>query len=171
MVKKTKFDHHPVMVTKGFMLGDEEYYGGIVGLETEKTLVALTASIGTTTWSLLSLAALANKPKHAIAAILNVEVNDDGSAAAARYMQIAKPGVILAAKTGMCHCPHLNDMVAGHLVIVELSEDWQFAYAATASGAGQLDYNIKLLGWIIDPSKTRPAFPGEDLKAIFVVNQ
>lgn len=170
MVKKTKYDHHPMMIVKGLTLGEEEAWGGIIYVKTESLLVALTGTVGDIKYSLFSLASL-NPPKATIAAILDVEVNDSASAAGACYMKVAAPGAIIAAKESMCACPHVNDMVAGKLCIVELSEDFKFAYMVEASGANTLDYNIKVVGWILDPTKTRQPFPSQELKAEFVVNQ
>lgn len=156
-------------IYQGLMLGEEEEYGGIVQGDARDAAILTASSQNDTSWATLSLAA-ALPPAAAVAAVLDVQVNDSGSAGEDCHMRIAKAGIIIAGRTHYIPCGYINDMIGSKIVIVELTEDFQIAYMIQASGAA-FDYNINLIGWILDPSVTRDAVPSEDLKAIFVVNQ
>ena len=181
MVKRTRFRRHPVHNYGGLMLGSEQEYGGIVQLDTRDAAILTAAGVNDISWSLLSLAA-ALPPAAAVAAILDVEVNDASSSTEDTHMRIARPGIIIDGRTHYIHCGHINDQIGSKIVIVEMSDDCKIAYLVQASGA-QFDYDIKLIGWILHaetidpkvvgwvPSVRRIPMPSENLKAIFVVNQ
>jgi len=166
-MKTHKFTKHPLEAQKGLMVGTEQEYGGLVQLDLRTAAILTLASTDDLSWRLLSLAAT-SPPKDAIAAILDVAVNDSGSAANVTYMAFATPGIIYAGKTAYVYPGDVNDRVGSRIVIVGLNDVDQIAYMIEASGAA-FDYSIKLIGWILDPSITRPSMPSEDLKATFIV--
>lgn len=168
MTKRHRFRHHPLHAYKGLMLGAEEEYVGGVQLDIRDAAILAAVDQDDTSWRTLSLAA-ALPPAAAIAAILDVQVNDGGSAGEDCHMRIAKAGIIIAGRTHYIPCQYVNDMIGSKTVIVELTEDFLIAYMIQASGA-VFDYNINLIGWILDPSVTRDAVPSEDLKATFFIN-
>jgi len=165
-VKTHKFTKHPLEAQKGLMVGTEQEYGGLVQLDLQSAAILSDTGLDDVSWNLLSLAGYA--PKEAAAAILDVAVNDAGSAGQDCYMAFATPGIIQAGKTQYVYALAVNDRIGSRLVIVELGDDDKFAYMIEASGA-VFDYYIKLVGWILDPSVTKPSMPSEDLKATFVV--
>ena len=172
MVKETKFRHHPFRITKGFSLGAEYMPGTIIVLDLQTA--AVTGSFSDTAWSSLDLPGLftsADKPIDAVAAILDVAVNDSGSAGAATYLALATPGIIVAGKTSYVYPGDVNDRPQSRLVIVEVTEDGKIAYKAEASGNNTLDYSIKLIGWLVGGSLVSPiSLPYEDLKAKASIN-
>lgn len=107
-------------------------------------------------------------PAAAVAAILDVAARDN--AGSDEYLSLATPGVIIASKTQIVYCGDVANRWQSRLVIAEMSDDYRIAIKVDASGA-VFDYTIKIIGWLLDPSRTRPSMPSEDLKATFVVNQ
>lgn len=180
MVKRHRFRRHPVHAYRGLMLGTPEEYGAIIQLETLDAAVLAAVDQDDTSWSLLSLRDYSGfgvlPPAAAIAAILDVQVYDSGSSGEDCHMQIAKAGIIVAGRTHYIPAPHVNDMVGSKIVIVELTDDYKFAYMLQASGTN-FDYNINLIGWILEARPPIPAWvardamPSEDLFCKFVVNQ
>lgn len=169
MVKRHRFRHHPLHIYQGLMLGEEEEYGGIAQGDLRTTITATETVLSTTGWTTLDLAGL-NPPAAAVAAILDVAVNDADGDAADYYLQLATPGIIYASKTQIVYAGDVDGRWQSRLVIVEISDDGQIAIKVDAS-VGGFNYTIKLIGWILDPSVTRPSMPSEDLKATFFVNQ
>lgn len=149
MVKETRFRHHPVRIEESLFLGVEEldltgYY------EDLQTAVLATASgvDDTVFWEELVLGTLVTIPTDAIAAILDVQVNDSGSAAQECFMGFCPTGAIWAGRAQYVYCGDVNDRIGSRIVIVGLSTDESIHYHITASGAN-FDYTIKLLGWLI----------------------
>lgn len=169
MVKRHRFRRHPLHAYKGLMLGQEEEYVGGVQLDTRDAAILAAVDQNDTSWRTLSLAA-ALPPAAAIAAILDVQVNDNSGHTEDCHMRIAKAGIIIAGRTHYIPTGGVAaDKIGSKTVIVELTEDFLIAYMIQASG-GVFDYNINLIGWILDPSVTRDAVPSEDLKCTFFIN-
>jgi len=176
MVKETKYDHHPVRIIKGLSLGTEYKPGQIVYLDFKTAALTTVASTNDVSWSLLDIEGLlpsgATRPVNAVAAILDIAVNDGGSAGQECYMAVATPGIIYAGKTQYIYCGDVNDRVGSRTVIVEITGpgDGKFAYMIVASGA-VFDYTIKLVGWVIGGTLTSyVTLPYADLKCKFHVN-
>jgi len=174
MVKETEYDHHAVRIVKGLSLGSEYLPGQIVHLNFQTAAIKTVTSTDDLSWRTLDIDDLlpsgVTRPVNAIAAILDIAVNDAASAAAAQYMAVATPGIILAGKTQYIYCGNVNDRVNSRIVIVEITGDGKFAYMIVASGA-VFDYTIKLIGWIIGGELNTPVtLPSKDLKATFLVS-
>lgn len=174
MVKRHRFRRHPLHAYRGLMLGAEEEYVGGVQLDLRDAAILSAVDQDDTSWRTLSLAA-ALPPAAAVAAILDVQVNDAGSAGENCHMRIAKAGIIIAGRTHYIGAPAPNDLIGSKTVIVELTEDFLIAYMIQASG-GVFDYNINLIGWILEARGPLPAWvardavPSEDLKCTFFIN-
>jgi len=174
MVKETEYDHHPMRVIKGLSLGSEYAPGAIIVLDFLSA--AYTASLSDTpqiwtTWDVDTLFTGETRPVNAIAVILDVEVNDAGSAGTATYLAIATPGVIVDGKTQYCRPGNVDDRKASRLVIVEITGDGKFAVKAEASGSSTLDVRLKLIGWVVAGTLTsHVTLPSATLKGIFTVN-
>lgn len=172
MVKETKYAHHPVRILKGLSLGQEYMPGTVIVLDLLSA--AKTGSLSDTDWTVWDVDSLftgEDRPKDAVAAIIDVAVNDSGSAGTACYLALAAPGIIVAGKTFYCYPGDVNDRVQSRLVIIPISSDGKFAVSAEASGGSTLDYSLKLIGWLVGGSLvTATAFPYEDLKAIGTIN-
>lgn len=168
MVKEHTFKKHPMRITKGLSLGQEYMPGTVIVLDLLSA--AKTGSLSDTIWTVWDVDNLftgEDRPKDAVAAIMDVAVNDSGSAGTATYLALAAPGIIVAGKTFYCYPGNVNDRVASRLVIVPISSDGKFAVSAEASGGSTLDYNLKLIGWLVGGSLvSATAFPYKDLKAI-----
>ena len=170
MVKETRFRHHPVRIEKSLYLGTEQL--DILGYRADIQDAVLVAAAGedNTPWTELTLNDLVTVPDDAIAVILDVEVNDVGSAANLCYMGFCPTPAIIAGKLSYVYCANVNDRKFSRIVIVELSTNESIWYTIAASGAF-FDYNIRLLGWLIggtDLSKITP--PAEDLLCIVDIN-
>ena len=163
MVKETKFRHHPVRIEKSLYLGTQQL--DILGFRSDLQDAALTSSAGgnDVAWTELTLPDLVTVPANAIAAILDVEVNDAGSAGQATYMGFCPTPAIVAGRVSYVYCGNVNDRKGSRLVIVELSTNESLMMLVVASGA-VFDYTIKLIGWLIggtDTSRITP--PAEEL--------
>lgn len=178
MVKKHKFRHHPMIVEKELMLGEIAEEEHVSPIQLEKLSAALTsaASVDDIKWTLMDIGALAvaaaiTVPRNAVAAVLEVEVNDGGSAGAACYMSFCTPGNLGdTGKISNVYCGNVNDRKNSRIVIVELNDDDKIAYTIVASGA-VFDYVIKLNGWLIaGTNQSKASMPYADLKAEFVVS-
>lgn len=183
MVKESVYRHHPERMEVGLFLGTQQL--DILGIHLMTLAAALTAgSVGsglsTTDWvplklSPLVVAAAESIPLGAIAVILDVAVNDsDISTFTDGVLELASPehgpAGILAGKTEKVYCGDVNDRVSSRLVVVELSDDFSIVYKATASGASTLDYNIKLIGWLIGGTRVaKVTWPSVDLYCKVVV--
>jgi len=173
MVKETKFDHHAVRVVKGLSLGTEYKPGQIIYLDFQTAALKTITDSGDLSWSLIAiddeLPSGVTRPVNAIAAILDIEVNDDSSSSAT-YLAVATPGIIVAGKTQYIHCSGVNTIKASRMVIVEITGDGKFAYMINAQT--NFDALIKLIGWVIAGTLTTPiTLPNEELFARFSVNQ
>ncbi len=174
MVKETRFDHHAVRVVKGLSLGTEYMPGQIIYLDTQTSALEEVTS-DDVSWTLKDIDGIlpsgATRPTNAVAAILDVAVNDSGSAGEECYLAIATPGIIVAGKTQYIYCGDVNDRIGTRTVIVEISSDGKFAYMINATG-NNFDRVIKLIGWVIAGTLTTPiTLPNEELFARFSVNQ
>lgn len=174
-MKRHRFRHHPLHAFRGLMLGEEEEYGGIIQLELIASNVLLVEDTSSTQWRLLAnlrdYSGFGDlPPADAIAAVLDVAVRDADGKTANYYLELATPGIIYASKTQIVYAGDVDDRWQSRLVIVEMSDEYEIAAKVTAS-VGGLDYMIKLIGWVIDPSMTRPSIPSEDLFCKFRVNQ
>lgn len=175
MVKETKFDHQIVRIVKGLALGTEQEFGGIIMLDF-KTSNFVTVVSGDTsiTWLQLHLAGSYTVPAAARAVILDVACRDAAGVAAGYYVQFGNPcGVgapIRASETQIVYAGDVNDRWNSRIVIVEMNDDTKINYQISASGA-VFDWNVKLIGWVLDPYTARVTPPSADLKATLVVNQ
>jgi len=174
MVKETKYDKAPVRIVKALSLGSAYLPGQIVYLNFQAAAIKTVANTDDVSWSTLDIDALlpsgVTRPVNAIAAILDIAVNDSASAAAAQYMAVATPGIIYAGKTQYIYCGNVNDRVGARTVIVEITGDGKFAYMIVASGAA-FDYVIKLVGWVIGGTLTsHVTLPSLNLKGVFHVS-
>jgi hypothetical protein len=176
MVKETEYDHHPVRIVKGLSVGAEYMPGQIVYLHPQTAALTSVAGSNDVGWSTLDIEGLlasgVTRPAAAIAAILDIAVNDAGSAGAAAYMMVATPGIIYAGKTQYIYCGNVNDRVGSRIVIVEITGpgDAKFAYSIVATGA-VFDYVIKLIGWVLGGELTSyVTLPYEDLTCKFHVS-
>ena len=174
MVKETEYKNHPVRIVKGLSLGNEYVPGQIVYLNFQTAAIKEVANTDDVLWSTLDIDGLlpsgVTRPANAIAAILDIAVNDGGSAANATYMAVATPGIIVAGKTQYIYPGNVNDRVGSRTVIVEITGDGKFAYRIEASGSA-FDYVIKLIGWVIGGTlASHVTLPYEDLKATFNVS-
>lgn len=168
MVKVTKYDHHPVQITKGLALGSDQEFGGIVQLDLQTSNIAAVVNTDSTGWKHIDLGAYA--PKHARAAILDIAARDAAGAATDAYVEVGNPGIIYASETQIIYCGDVNDRWQSRLVYAILNDDDKVNVKVTASGAA-LDYTAKLIGWVIDPYVAKVTPPYKDLKATFTVNQ
>ncbi len=178
MGKETVYRHHPERVAVGLFLGTQQL--DILGVHLMTLDAALTSgSVDTTGWTPLKLAPLVVAaaeviPFDAVAVILDVAVNDAAGAGTDAYLDLASPehgpGGKLAGKTETVYCGDVNDRVKSRLVILEMSDNFSIVYKATASGAGDLDYTIKLVGWLIGGTRiVMPQWPYEDLYCNVVI--
>lgn len=163
MVKETRFRHHPVRIEKSLYLGSEQL--DIVGYHADLQDAVLVPGSGVddAPWTELTLSDLVTVPENAVAVVLDVEVNDIGSAANLCYMGFCPTHAIIAGRVSYVYCANVNDRKFSRVVIVEISTRDSIVYTIAASGAF-FDYNIRLLGWLIggtDLSKITP--PAEDL--------
>jgi len=176
MVKETEYDHHPVRIIRGLSLGAEYMPGQIVYLHPQTAAIKSVTGSDDVTWSLFdlegNLASGVTRPVAAVAAILDIAVNDGGSAGAQCYMAVATPGIIYAGKTQYIYCGNVNDRIGSRIVIVEITGpgDGKFAYKIDASGAA-FDYVIKLIGWVLGGELTSyVTLPYADLTCKFHVS-
>ncbi|KKN63876.1 hypothetical protein LCGC14_0497540 [marine sediment metagenome] len=178
MVKETRYQEHPVRYEVGLFLGSQQL--DVEGINLMTLAAALTSgSLSTTGWvplklSPLVVAAAETIPLGAIAAILDVEVNDAGGAGTDTYLDLASPehGVAgkLAGKTETVYCGDINDAIDSRLVIVEMSDDFSIVYKATASGGATLDYTLKLIGWIVGGTRiVKVTWPSVELYCKVVI--
>ncbi len=170
MVKETKFRHHPVRIEKSLYLGTEQL--DLLGYRADLQDAALASGSGVddAQWTELTLSDLVTVPENAIAAVLDVEVNDVGSAGEATYMGFCPTPAIIAGRLSYVYCANVADRKFSRIVIVELSTNESIWYTIAASGAF-FDYNIRLLGWLIggtDVSRITP--PAVDLLCKFDCN-
>jgi len=172
MVKETKYAHHPVRVVKGLSLGTEYMPGTVIVLDFLSA--AKTGSLSDTAWSTWDVDSLftgEDRPVNAVAVILDVEVNDSGSAGADTYLALATPGIIVDGKTQYLRAGDVDDRKAERLMIVEITGDGKIAVKAEASGANTLDYRLKLIGWLVAGTLTsHVTLPSVTLKAKFSVS-
>lgn len=166
-LKETLYDHHPVRAVKGLALGTEQQFGGIIVLDLQAAVVGSAVDTDDTGWIALDLSAYA--PASARAAILDVACRDSGGAANDAYLEVGNPGIIYASKTQIIYAGDVNDRYRSRLVIALLSDTDLVNIRAVASGAN-LDYSIKLIGWVLDPYVAKVTPPSVELKAILVVN-
>ena len=178
VLKETLYRHHPERVEVGLFLGTQQL--DILGIHLMTLAAALTSgSFGTTDWvplklSPLVVAAAEVIPSDAVAVILDVAVNDGAGAGTDAYLELASPehgpAGILAGKTETVYCGDVNDLIDSRLVVVAMSDDFSIVYKATASGAGALDYTIKLIGWLIGGTRIEmPTWPYRDLYCSVVI--
>jgi len=177
MVKVTKFDHHPVQIKKGLFVGNNELeVQALVYAPQTANLVAVTSTDDLVPWRLyniytLALAAGITVPEGAVGAVVDVAVNDSGSAANATHMKIATAGVIYASKTFYIYPGNVNDRVGTKQLPIFWTEGGDFTYGVEASGAA-FDYTIKIVGWLMAGSGyTYPVMPSLDLGCALRVNQ
>jgi hypothetical protein len=178
MVKKTKFDHHPVEITKGF-LGPGEEWGSIAVLEKISALLdsgSLSDGWGTLNISALAIAQSIDVPDGAIAVILGVEVQDSGASGAEAYIAFGYGGLIdltnFPGRAEVVYCQGLDDRWIGKTVILPLTEANLVDYLAEATGSTTLDYRLKLIGWLIGGTDyTMPEHPYQNLHCAFAVDQ
>jgi hypothetical protein len=176
MVKTTKFDHHPVEIHKGLMTGEQDFAGQTM-LEIIDALLAsgsLTAG-----WGQFNLVELCNTagidiPEGAAAVIVDVKVRDDGSTAAEIILTFGYGGLIDATnfpgRSLPVYCGDVNDRWDGQICILPFDEDGVIDTLNNASGGNTLDYQIRLIGWLIlGTDYTLPTSPQEDLACGFIV--
>ena len=170
-MKKTRY-RLPVELRGGLFFGvnNEDYIGGVV-LDLKDAAIASGAGTDSVSWTTMDLEDIAGVtiPGDAIAAILDVAVNDAGASAAEASMAFATPGIIVAGKTQYVYTVGgAADLIGSRIVVVEITGDGKIAYAIAATGA-TFDYLIKLIGWIVNPGVDPISLPSEDLKATFNV--
>ena len=171
--KTTTFKNHPVEMVKGiYQVGGKD--AGAFAPEILSTVLAsgsMTTGFKTIQLNALCVTAGITVPTYAIAAVLDVAVNDDTSGSLALgykgVVDIANyPGYLQKVTVQAA-----SNVVNTRTMIVPLDESKIMDLLAVASGSGTLDYAIKLVGWIIGGSGyTYPAHPQVNLKGKFVVN-
>ncbi len=179
MVKETRYQEHPVRYEVGLFLGSQQL--DVEGIHLMTLAAALTSGSFSNMdeWAPLKLsplvvAAAETIPLGAIAAILDVEVNDAAGGATDAKLELASPehGVagILAGKTETVYCGDVNDLIDSRLVVVEMSDNFSIVYKATASGGSTLDYTIKLIGWIVGGTRiAKVTWPSVELYCKVVI--
>jgi len=174
MVKETKYDHHPVRIEKGLFLGSEQLDLAGIYYTQHSAVLASVASSDDLKWALLDLAAVVTVPDNAVAAILDVAVNDEGSAGAAAYAYFSSNvggQLDLDSRLTYVYCGNVNDRVGSKTIIATLTEDDKVAFCVVATGA-VFDYKIKLIGYLIAGTRSsKVVLPSASLQAQFVVNQ
>lgn len=178
MVKKTTYDHHPVEILKGFFIGGSETHITAIALalQTANLVGPLTDQDDQLPWgvwniNVLAAAAGITVPSGAVGAIIDVTVNDSGSAANPHHMKFAPAGVLYAASTIYVYCGRTNDEINTRLVPILWTEEGDFAYGRDASGTN-FDYTIKIVAWLMAGSDyTPPEIPSQELACGFRVNQ
>jgi len=177
MVKKVIYDKHPVQITKGLYLGDNEQQAMAIAFDPQAVnLVAVASTNDRLPWYMynintLALAAGITIPTGAVGALVDVAVNDGGSAGADAFMSFATAGVIYASKTWIVYCGRVNDGVGSKQLPILWTEAGDFTYAVNATGA-VFDYTIKIVGWIMaGENYTYPEIPSLELACGFRVTQ
>ena len=177
MVKKTIYEHHPVQFKKGLYLGDNEQLLTVLAIDPQTVnLVAVAGTDDRLPWRVynineLAVAAGITIPTGAVGALIDVEVNDAGSAGAAAFMSFVEAGAIYASKTWSVYCGNVNDRVGTKQLPIMWTEGGDFAYRVNATGA-VFDYTIRIVGWIMAGSDyTYPEIPSQNLACGFRVNQ
>lgn len=180
MTKQTIFDKHELRIKKGLALGAELIPGAIL-VYNELATAIKSGSGGTglsadnwTTWDIKDLAEAVtggNMPQDAIAALVDVEINDSGGAGADATLSFAEPGIIKDGKTIVCHAGSVNDRKASRMVLAPLSKDGKTAVKSGATGGNTLDYSVKLIGWLVAGTDTEAVeLPYVDLKGVLTVD-
>ncbi len=170
MVKETKFRHHPVRIEQGLFLGTEQLDLVAFRSDLQDAVIASDAGVDDAQWTELTLSDLVTVPEDAVAVVLDVEVNDNGSAGQDCYMGFCPTHAIIAGRISNVYAGNVADRKGSRVVIVELSTRDSVVYNIVASGA-VFDYSIKLLGWLIGGtrlSKITP--PAVDLLCIVDIN-
>ena len=170
MVKETKFRHHPVRIEKSLYLGTQQL--DILGFYADLQDAALASATGVDdiAWTELTLNNLVTVPADAIAAILDVEVNDFNPVGQDCYMGFCPTPAIIAGRISYVYTGNVADRKGSRLVIVELSTNESIMMMVEASGA-VFDYTVKLIGWLIggtDMSRITP--PAVDLPCKVFIN-
>jgi len=178
-VKKTVFDHHPVMITEGLLASGEDWAGQAM-LEVIPALLT-SGAVGTGLSSGMGTFLLTNLcdtqdidvPVGAAAVILEVDVQDSGAGATERYLAFGYGGYInmtdIPGRSFPVYCAPSNDRWISRQIIVPLTDDAILDYLAVTTGANSLDYRIKLIGWIIlGEGYTKPSSLQEDLLCGFI---
>lgn len=179
MTKQTIYDKHEVRIKKGLALGAELIPGMILVPDFQVSAIK-SGSGGTglsadnwTTWDIKDLAEAiaANMPQDAYAVVLDVTVNDSGSAGADASLGFAAPGIIKDGKAEYAYCGGTNDRKNARTVIVPISKDGKVAVKSGATGGNTLDYSVKLVGWLVGGTDTAAVeLPYVDLKGVLTVN-
>ncbi len=178
-MKKTVFDHHPVMITKGLLATGEDWAGQTM-LEPIPALLTsglvgsgLSDGMGTFLLVNLCVAESIDVPAGAAAVILEIDVQDSGAAGAEAYLAFGYGGYInltdIPGRSFPVYCAPANDRWITRQIIVPITDDAILDYLAEATGANTLDYRIKLIGWIIlGEAYTKPTSLKEDLSCGFI---
>jgi len=173
MVKVTEFKHHPVQFTKGIYSAGGEV-AGFIACEVLSGVLAsgsLTTGIKTISLNALCVTAGITIPAYAIAAVLDVSVNDDTSGSLSLGYKGIVDATYFPGYLQKVTVQAASNIVNSRTMIVPLGESKIVDLLAVASGSGTLDYVIKLLGWVIGGAGvTLPAHPQVNLKAKFVVS-
>ena len=174
-MKKTTFDHHPVMITKGLLASGEDWAGQIM-------LEIISPYLGngslSTGWGTLFLATLVDTagidiPEGAAAIILDVEVQDVDALNNPYSLTFGYGGLIdvtnFPGRAFPVYTSKRNDEWTSRLVVLPLTDDNIIDYLAAASGGTTLDYRLRLIGWLIlGEDYTKPTSQYEDLACGFV---
>jgi hypothetical protein len=179
MVKATNFDRHPVKITKGILSPEEEAVGTIQleFLNAVFAAASLTTSSGSLKIASLAASAGIDIPDGAAALIARVNARDSGANATndawiafghKGLIDIANyPGALQIAESGRG-----SDFWQECLMIIPLNQSKLVDFVCVATGSGTLDYQIKLVGWLIKGTAyTLPTHPQKNLKAVFSVKQ
>jgi hypothetical protein len=181
MVKATNFDRHPVKITKGILSPEEEAVGTIQLEALDAVLASGSLSTGSGSLKLASLAATAgiDIPDGAAALIARVNARDSGANATNdAWIALGYKGIIDittakgAAALQIAESGRGSDFWQEGLMIIPLNQSKLVDYVCVATGSTTLDYQIKLVGWLIKGTAyTLPTHPQKNLKAVFSVKQ
>jgi len=177
MTKYTRFTKDKVRIQKGLALGAELIQGLILVPDflTDPIDGGSLSSGNWTTWDVKDLAEAVggNMPQDAYAVILDVEIQDSGTTIGGdAWLAFAAPGAIIGdGKTQYVDAAPRNNTYSSRIVIVPISKDGKIAVEAEATGAGTLNYTVKLIGWLVGGTDL-PAIelPYADLKVTLTVN-
>jgi len=181
MVKATNFDRHQVKITKGILSPEEEAVGTIQLEALNAVLATASLTTGNGSVKLASLAASAgiDIPDGAAALVANIAVRDSGAHATAdAWIAFGYKGILDitsakgAAALQIAESGRGSDFWQERLMIIPLNQSKLVDFECVATGSGTLDYQIKLVGWLIKGTAyTLPTHPQRNLKAKFSVKQ
>ena len=145
-MKSNGFTISPNSVTIDMITANQ----GRIVLERPTTLLKSDTSQNSSTWADVDISALTTIPTNARAVIMEMVVNDAGSAANTCEVRLRKKGETDADQRCNVGCNGIaNDKQSFGLVIVEMDSADTIQREYVASGAGTLDVYWKLWGWVL----------------------